>query len=296
MEKEKKAELDSSLILKSILDNLNNIKKLEQDNLRLKEILLKSRGTINESLKKKIQSLLLVIKKKEAEFEEYKKKLAQDYKKLALNFNRLLLKEKKKNIALKALVPEIKKLRLENENLRKKQAELKFLLKKEFEKKLSEISNEFRINKAKHKTILKEYEDHKLKLKARLEKQKSKNKELIEKYNSIASRLKNAELENRRLREIIKNLENKINELTKKDNKEKLNKKISEVKAVFEARLLALSKEFLEKEIGYKARIKSLNSELKKYFSELEKTKAKYYKREEELKNKIKSLNRLFNE
>jgi hypothetical protein len=49
-------------------------------------------------------------------------------------------------------------------------------------------------------------------------------------------------------------------------------------------------KVFLEREIGYKAIIDSKNQDLRKHIEDLNSFKERYYRREKELKEKIKEL------
>ena len=287
---------ENNIVLENILKNIENIKKLEQDNKKLKNLLLKNQDSMEGNLNNKINDLINILNKKEAEFLEYKNKIKQNHEKLIINFNEYLNKEKQKNKLLKTLLPEFKKVKLENTLMLKKHAKLKYILKKDFEKRISKINDEYKINKVKHQSILKDFEKDKLNFNSLLEEQKQKNLILREKYIQLRNKAEEIEAENKKIKFVNKKLVDKINYLHENTlgNDKKLAQKSHELKNQFEIKLKNMAKQFLEKEIEYKTRIDSLNFSLKKYFTELKELKQKYYNREEELKNKLNKLNGLF--
>ena len=204
---------ENNIVLENILKNIENIKKLEQDNKKLKNLLLKNQDSMEGNLNNKINDLINILNKKEAEFLEYKNKIKQNHEKLIINFNEYLNKEKQKNKLLKTLLPEFKKVKLENTLMLKKHAKLKYILKKDFEKRISKINDEYKINKVKHQSILKDFEKEKLNFNSLLEEQKQKNLILREKYIQLRNKAEEIEAENKKIKFVNKKLVDKINYL-----------------------------------------------------------------------------------
>ena len=100
------------------------------------------------------------------------------------------------------------------------------------------------------------------------------------------------EKKNSELMQINKKLILKIDHInhTSIGNKRILDLKLNSMRKELENKLRDITKQHIDKEIESKATIESLKKDLSRYYSELKILKEKYYKRELELKEKIKQL------
>ena len=158
-------------------------------------------------------------------------------------------------------------------------------LKKNFEKKLGVINDNLKLQHASHKSILKQHESDKIDLKKELEVQKQKNAFLVNKYHNLLNLSKNIEEQNQKIKNLNNKLVQKIDYLDKNTlgNEKKLEEKTRAMKKELETKLKQITKQFLDKEIEYKARIDSLNIDLMKYFKELKDLRIKYHNKEKEV-------------
>lgn len=283
----------NNIVLEKILSNVKSIKQIEKENIELKKGFVENQQHINN---KKIDDLIEILNHKELKFREFHKNILEDYKKFKENTDKLIVSEKEKNNLIlkkyKELILYVQKIKQENNYLKSTSLKTKFLLKKDFEKRINKILDEHEIYKNTHKNIVKEHEEFKLDLKKQREIEREKSEFLAKKNHELLSMNEEIEKKNNDLVEINKRLLLKINQLnhTSIGNKKILDSKIESMRKELEDKLRDLTKQHLDKEIEYRAIIGSLKKDLSRYYSELNILKEKYFKREKELKEKIKLI------
>ncbi|MEM2130969.1 MAG: hypothetical protein QXR96_00450 [Candidatus Woesearchaeota archaeon] len=294
----KKNSLESTeAVLKKLLINIESFKKIEQENNELKKILLENQKILNYDYKKKFLELTKLLKEKEDIKEKTKTELLLKYKAYFEKIFRELIKSKQENNNLKkrysVLFELTKKTINDNKNLQLLLKHNHEINKLEFEKKLFKILKEYKDNKflleKKSKDILKDYELKKINIGKNYEIEKQKNLILANKNKELSEKLKERENQIKKIVLLNQKFLKKIEILEKNSlaNNEILKIKTNELKNKFEDNLKLIAKEFLKKELSYKAKINSLTEDLEKYYNELKEIKKKYYERENELKEKF---------
>ncbi|MCM2324903.1 MAG: hypothetical protein NDI94_00425, partial [Candidatus Woesearchaeota archaeon] len=273
-----------------ILNNYEEIKKLEQDNKKLKAMILKAQDSA--VLKNKINDLIHLLDEKDLQFTRLQEKIRIDYGKVISILTKKLDYEREKNKRMPFFENQIEALKKENKALRMQELRTQFLLKKSFQKKLLEVNNNYKIHTEKHRLTIKEFEELKLENKKNIEIEKQRNLAIIARNKNLNEMVMKAEEDNKRLRELTIQQSRKIEDMHKFTlaNKNVLNQKISEIKQEAENKVKKIAKEFLDREIEYKTRIESLNKDLGRYLHELKEVKEKYYQRELELKEKFRNI------
>ena len=172
----------NNIVLEKILSNVKSIKQIEQENIELKNAFVENQKEINS---KKIDDLIQILNHKELRFREFHKNILKDYKIFKENTNKLIGSEKEKNDLLikkyKELILYVQKIKQENNYLRTTSLKTKFLLKKDFQKRMNKIFDEYELYKNTHKNIVKEHEDFKLNIKKQREIEKNKAEFLAKK-------------------------------------------------------------------------------------------------------------------
>ncbi len=277
-------------LLNQVLRNLDSIKKLENDNKKLQELILKSQDS--QILKKKVDDLLYLLGEKDKNLKIIEEKIKNEHARIIFELKKRYDEEKEANSRLKKQILLLSKYANENKRLKVYISKLQFIMKKEYEKKLDDLNGSFLVYKEKHKSILKEAEEHKLGFRKNLEVERKKNEELAGVNRSLYSRIREIEAQNEKLTEMNKKIFYDYTTIKEvKSNKEKeIEEKKKNVETSAKNKVNEIAKEFLEKEIEYRARIESLNSDLKIYIAQLNEIKSKYYRREKELKEKFKEL------
>jgi len=190
----------------------------------------------------------------------------------------------------------LKSIQNDNVHLRNILLQNQHLLREDFEKKIQKIANDLRskqeLAQLSHKSILKEYEENKLELKKKLILEVRRNELLVKRYKTVAIKYMKTDEEKRKLDRINRKILQRLIYLEKKSlaNEDVLKARTEIIKEAFEKKTMEIAKQNLDKEIGYKARINSLLKDLSKYYNELNITKHNYYKREKELKERLKQL------
>jgi hypothetical protein len=283
-------------IAKKLLHNIEKIKNLESDNKNLQKILVNNQNLIKKDYSTKIDTLISLIHKKDLEFRHLRQQLKQDYNTFVQKFNEKLTDEKKKNLILikkfDSSLKNLKGYQLENKALKANNIKIKYLLKKEYEKKLHDVSKDYRLHQSKTKHLIKKHESDKLTLNEQIEYSKQKIKFLEDKYKNIIDRFEISEKNNHELKDINKKLFSKIKYLEDKTiaNQNELETRFNILKQKFEEKIKDTTKNFIDKEIEYKTTIDSLNKDLKKYIIESHNTKKLFYDKEKELKRKIENI------
>ena len=166
-------------IAKKLLHNIEKIKNLESDNKNLQKILVNNQNLIKKDYSTKIDTLISLIHKKDLEFRHLRQQLKQDYNTFVQKFNEKLTDEKKKNLILikkfDSSLKNLKGYQLENKALKANNIKIKYLLKKEYEKKLHDVSKDYRLHQSKTKHLIKKHESDKLTLNEQIEYSKQKN-------------------------------------------------------------------------------------------------------------------------
>jgi hypothetical protein len=287
-------------VLKRLLINLNAFKKIEDENKKLKVVLLKNQELLKKNFKKKLEELNANLKAKEQLAAKVQNNILQQYKIFTDKLSRKLDREQTKN---KFLVKKYNELfstatRIDEENKKMKLVlkKHKEITDKQFQKKIKDLLNKFEENKKidqyNHKSLLKQHEEVKLELSKQLKVEKTRTEVLDRKYKEMMLAFKNLHKNNLELQEMNKKILKKLFFLARKSvaNENVLEKKNEIVKQNFENKLKDVIKQQLNKEIEYKAKIDALNSDLRKYYDELLKSKKRYYSREKELKEKLKEI------
>lgn len=292
--------MNTEAILKKLLINIEAFKKIEQENNELKKQLIANQNLLKFDYKRKFSELNKLLKEKEDIKEKVKTELLLKYRSYLEKITKEFLRLKQENVLLKKkyfdIYELVKKTNEENKKLRIVLINNRNLARIEFEKKLFKILKEHKDNKtlleAKHKSILKEYETHKLELKEKYEIEKQKNISLYEKYEKLRTLFEKREAEFKKIILLNKKLLKRVEYLEKNSlgNENVLKARTELIKKAFEDKLKEVVKENLGKEIEYKAKINSLMEDLTKYYEELKQSKLKYYKREKEIKEKLKEL------
>jgi hypothetical protein len=282
----------SDQITKRILDNLENIRKLQSENNKLKTVLVENQESIKRGQEQKLKSLIGILNYKDAKYKEYQQKVKEDFAKVVANLARKLQQEREKNMQLQKIVPLIRSLKEENKQIREDFIRFKFMMKKEYVGKMKSLNDNYRLHSIKSKDLVKEYELHKLESKQAVEVAKQRNLQLIIKVQELTDSLNEQEKENKRLSSVISEQMSRLKYLDQNSlaNDKKLDFKIREMRAELEAKLKNVTKTYLDKELEYRARIESLNQDMKRYHDELKFFKEKFYRREMELKQKLKEL------
>jgi hypothetical protein len=295
------ASLDSTEnVLKRLLLNIEAFKKIENENTKLRDIILKNQSILKQDYKKKLDTVTYALKEKDALTGSIKKDLFQKYKRYADLLTRQTLNEREKNNLLKKKYMELilvaKKISDDNKNLRLIILHNQDILKNEFEKRLKHLDEELKgkqlVETVSHKALIKEHEDAKLELKRLLFIEK-KRKDILEKKNKdILLAMGKAFDEAKRLQSLNRKLIQRLAFLEKKSlaNEQVLYAETELIKKAFENKLKEVIKLQLSKEIDYKAKIDSLSKDLAKYYEELKTSKVKYYNREKDIKEKIKAI------
>lgn len=277
-------------LLNQVLRNLDSIKKLENDNKKLQELILKSQDS--KILKKKVDDLLYLLGEKDKNLRIIEEKIKNEHGRIIFELKKRYDDEKEANSRLQKKILLLSKYVNENKRLKVYISKLQFIMKKEYEKKLNDLNDGFLIYKEKHKSILKDAEEHKLGFRKNLEIERKRNEELAEINRSLYSRIKELESKNEKLTEMNKKIFYDYTAIKEvRSNKEKeIEERKKSVETSAKNKVNEIAKEFLEKEIEYRARIESLNNDLKSYIEQLNDIKSKYYRREKELKEKFKEL------
>mgnify|MGYP003971589847 FL=1 len=284
------------IILTKLVNNLGSIHTLEEENNKLKKVLIDNQNQIRHDYKNKIKTLIDIVKTRENEFSQLRQTIMDNYNKFVTNFNKKLRIEKNKNLNLKSkintVLPKLLRLEKENKELKVNQIKTKFLLKKNYEKQVFGLNKNLRIEQANHKHLAKFHEKTKLGLKNQLETQIQQNIELKKTTSELINRLQIAEKKNKNIINHNKLLIGKINYLENNTlaNEKELEKRFKTIKDKFEDKLKVSLKEFLDKEIEYKTRIDSLQNDLKKYIFEIKDIRQNYYNKENKLKQKVSEL------
>lgn len=283
-------------ILQDLLLNYEQIKILEEDNLKLKNILVENQNKVKTGFINKINILTELLIKNDQEYKNTKYKLKDNYNNFVKHFNSKVIQEKEKNQILhtrnERLINLVKKLEYNNQELLVKNTKIQYLLKKTFEKKIYSLSKDLRFSKSSHKNILKEHQKYKIEYENELQLEKNKVGFLSKKHKELILMVEKTEEENKKIKDYNKKLISKIDYLHNNilSNNEKLESRFEIIKEKFEEKLKQNLKQNLDKEIEYKARVDSLNKDLGKYIHELKNIKEKYYTKEQVLKEKIKNI------
>ncbi len=287
-------------ILKRLLINIEAFKRIEQENSLIKKELIQNQFVLKREYKRKLDELNYVIKEKNNIETKVKTELLIKYKKYLENLSREIIKQKQENNVFRKKYKELfdisRKTSDDNKKLRLILLHNKDLIKLEFQRKLKQIMKEHSDNKtlsaAKHKMLLKEYENRKLDMTEKLESEKQKNEFLIQRYGKIKTLLEQREKEYKTLINLNKKIIQRLAFLEKNSlgNEQVLEARTQVIKQAFEDKLKEITKIQITKEVDYKAKISSLMEDLAKYYDELKESKRKYYTREKELKEKLKEI------
>jgi len=305
--------------LKSLLSNISHLRTLEEDNKKLKEILSKDRDVLNKRYKDKISLLVDTFKKKNLTSKIKYEKILEEFRKINFILHNSLIHEKKKRSDLidnyKKLIHVTQKLYGDREDMKIKNKELldklQFLKEKGIEKAVydrtkeleegfaekliqieKKLENKKKILRHTKEKILKKHEETKFDMIKELELLKKKNAFLQNKHSELTEIFEKTVRKKRDVENINKKIISKVREMERNSisNEDQLEKAIEKFRTEFEEKLEELTKEQLDKEIEYKAKIDSLTRDLKRYHLELSEYKKKYYEREKKLKEKIKEL------
>ena len=139
------------------------------------------------------------------------------------------------------------------------------------------------------KKLMREYEKRKLDLKQVAALEQERAKFFKQKYDSLKAHSSGLVEEKQKLEELSKAMFAQIKAMQASGivNEQKLEQKTDEKKSLYKKKIKEIIKSFIDKEVEYKSRIRSLNDDLKKYITETKFYKERYYARELELKEKI---------
>jgi CII-binding regulator of phage lambda lysogenization HflD len=282
--------MQENKLIAQVLGNLKSIKALEEENKKLQGLILKSKDS--DVFKKKAEDLLYLLEEKDKKFQALQEKLAFEYKNALLFLKEKLEKEKEGNARLAERILQLEAAAKEHASQRMYYTKLKFLMKKEYEKKIEEMGANFHVYKEKHKSIIKDYENSKLDSKKMLELSKGKIHEQHEAIQRLLEKIQYLESENDRLNESNKRLATDMIDLNSRSiaNVNELKVVKARLEEDAKKKLNEAMKDFLEREIGYKAIIDSKNQDLRKHIEDLNSFKERYYRREKQLKEKISEL------
>ena len=124
------------VILTKLVKNLDSIHNLEEENKKLKKVLIDNQNQVKYDYKKKIHTLIGLVKSREKDFERLRQTIMDNYNKFVINFNNKLRVEKNKNLVLvkkiDTILPKVIMLTKENKELKVNQIKTKFLFKKNY--------------------------------------------------------------------------------------------------------------------------------------------------------------------
>lgn len=286
-------------ILKRLLINIEAFKKIEFDNLRLRDSLLKNQSDLKSGFKKKLDAMSFAMKEKDMLTDKVKQNILSEYKSYSEKLTKAVLDERAKYNFAKKKYAELyliaKKLAEDNKKIK-----LVLLTKEDVLKRLNTEKEHF-AKSAREKDaalgfnfrkLVKSHELTKMKLGQKLIIEQKKNIFLKNKYLSVTEALAKIDSDYRNLQKINEKLIKKLSYLEKESlaNQDILKAKTESLKRLFTEKLKEIAKLQLNKEIDYKTRIESLNKDLAKYYDELKESKLKYYVREKKLKEKLKEI------
>ncbi len=280
--------------------NIQAFKKIEQENNKLKQMILENQKLIKQDFKKKLEEISQSSKEKEDVVKKNQQVLVKQFKVFIEKLNRKIIREIEKNNLLRKKYYEIyqisKKLYQDNTKIKITLLKNNDVLKKRFEGKFKEIKTSLvdkqKTTETRHKTLLKKHEEIKLELNKKIVLEKSRNVTLEKKYKELISASEKILQDNKKLQTMNKKMLSALSFFEKRSvaNQKVLEDQAKLIQQGFENKLKKITKLQLSKEIEYKTKIGSLTNDLKKYYDELRKSKQKYYKREKELKEKLKEI------
>ncbi|MFH2020812.1 MAG: hypothetical protein ABIJ34_05325 [archaeon] len=280
---------------KRILANLQKIRQLDEDNKQLRVMFLKNKEAVKRINEQKIESLVKILNHKEVQFKEYQSKIKHDFDRIIGILSAKLEQEQKRAEYYKGFTSAMKTLQRENTELKSELVKVKFLMKKDFEKKILGITDIMKLEQHKGRNILKEYETKKLGFQEEIETEKQKNTKLLMRIKEMQDNAIGIAEENSRLSKIAEDMTKKLQYISSHSlgNEKILHDKINLMRKELEDKVKDIAKLYLDKEIEYKARVDSLTLDMKRYYEELRLLKEKYYSREQKLKEKISQLTQL---
>ena len=89
---------ENKKVISRILNNINNIKLIEKENIKLKKILIENQKDIS---KKRIDDIVSLLNSKDSKHKEFSKKILEDYKRFKSSIKQDLVSEQKKYFELK---------------------------------------------------------------------------------------------------------------------------------------------------------------------------------------------------
>jgi hypothetical protein len=287
-------------ILKRLLINIEAFKKIENENIRLRKTLLENQNILKGAYKQKLEELSYAVKEKDSLKQKIKAELLSKYRSYLEKLTKETITAKEENNLLRKKYKELfilsKKTAEDNKVLKTVLQQNRELFKMEFERKLRQLTKEVKdkqlLAEASHKSLIKEHEETKIELSKKHVLEKEKNAFLVKKYDQVASLLEAREKEFKKMQLLNQKLIQRLAFLEKKSlaNEEVLEARTSLISSAFEKKLKEVIKIQVDKEVDYKAKIESLTKDLAKYYNALKDSKSRYYKRERELKEKLKEF------
>jgi len=284
-------------ILKRLLINIEAFKQIESDNIQLRDMLLKNQNQLKQEYKKKLEALAYLIKEKESGKDNAKENAIKQYKTFAEKLVRKMLIESERSLLVQKKYAELyllsKKLNEDNKRLKELFLRHKEILKSEVDNKIkTSVSNLKSLVEAKHKGLLKEHEEMKIELDKKVVIEKKRNEFLTKKYASLLMGFGKLEKDYAKIEALNHKLIQRLAFLEKKSmaNESVVIARTEIMKGFFDKKLREMAKMQIDKEIDYKTKIDSLSKDLAKYYTELKKSKQRYYFREKELKEKLKEI------
>ena len=287
-------------VLKRLMINIQAFKKIEQENKKLKQMILENQKLIKQDFKKKLEEVAQTSKGKKDVVKKNQQILVKQFKVFIEKLNRKIIREIEKNNLLRKKYYEIyqiaKKLYHDNTKIKITLLKNNGVLRKKFEDKFKEIKTSLvdkqKVSDGRHKTLLKKHEEIKLELNKKLVLEKSRNVTIEKKYKELVNASEKILEDNKKLQTMNKKMLHALSYFEKRSvaNQKVLEGQAKLIRKDFENKLKKITKLQLNKEIEYKTRIDSLTKDLEKYYDELRKSKQKYYLREKELKEKLKDI------
>lgn len=287
-------------VLKRLMINIQAFKKIEQENNKLKQMILENQTLIKQDFKKKLEEVVQSSKKKKDIVKKNQQVLIKQFKVFIEKLNRKIIREIEKNNLLRKKYYEVyqiaKKLYQDNTKIKITLLKNNGVLRKKFEDKFKEIRTSLvdkqKVSEGHHKTLLKKHEEIKLELNKKIVLEKSQNTMLEKKYKDLVKNSEKILEDNKKLQTMNKKMLHALSFFEKRSiaNQKVLEDQAKLIQQGFENKLKKITKLQLNKEIEYKTKIGSLTNDLKKYYDELRKSKQKYYLREKELKEKLKEI------
>jgi len=293
-------------ILKRLLINVEAFKKIEQENKLLQKELVENQELIKSRYYDDLQSIKEKEKKRQDLFKENYLSLVKRFKAFTDKLNNKIEKE---HYFSEQLIKRHKQIILLNKRLFLENKKLKYILKKNDNELKNKVGSKFKEiaghiksreeeHNKRHTTLIESYEKDKLEIVNKYEIEKKRTTFLQNKLDLSEEEKERFLSENNELRRVLKESYEKIKTYEKNSitNKEKLEERTSAVKDAFNKKLEEITKEYLDKEIEYRAEIDSLKKDLAKYYEDLKDFKEKYRLREQRLKDSIEKMKIIFSE